>query len=123
MRVLQAVALLVAGAASGVAAVAVHGHWWGLPLAAVAVLVTLVAVGPGWSTRLPFAVGFVGVVARLSLTRPEGDFVLAADAPGYLLLLLTLVVAGFALGTLPRPGRGRHPVDADVPPRMSADEH
>ena len=115
MRVLLALALLAVGAVSAVAAVAVHGRWWGLALAAVAVLASLVALGPGWSTRLPFAVGFVGVVGRLALTRPEGDYVLAADVQGYLLLLLTLVVAGFALATLPRPGSGRRRGEAASP--------
>jgi hypothetical protein len=119
VRALVALALLGAGALSAVAAVAVHGRWWGLALAAAAVVATLLAVGPGWSTRLPFAVGFAGMVLRLALTRPEGDFVLAADLQGYLLLLLTLAVAGLALGTLPRPARER----ADGRPRMSADGH
>ncbi len=107
MRVLLALVLLVVGAGSGVAAVAVHGHWWGLALAAAAVLATLVAVGPGWTTRLPFAVGFGLVVARLAVARPEGDYVVAADAKGYLLLLLALVVVATAIATLPRPGRVR----------------
>jgi hypothetical protein len=115
VRALVALALLGAGALSAVAAVAVHGRWWGLALAAAAVMATLLAVGPGWSTRLAFAVGFAAVVLRLALSRPEGDFVLAGDLQGYLLLLLTLAVAGLALGTLPRPFRAR--------PRMSADGH
>ena len=115
MRVLLALALLAVGAVSAVAAVAVHGRWWGLGLAIAAVLTSLVAVGPGWSTRLPFAVGFVGMVVRLALTRPEGDYVLAADAQGYLLLGLALVVAGFSLGTLPRPGRERRREEAPFP--------
>jgi hypothetical protein len=115
MRVLLALVLLAVGAGSAVAAVAVHGRWWGLVLATAAVLVSLAALGPGWSTRLPFAVGFVGVVGRLALTRPEGDFVLAADARGYLFLLLTLVVAGTTLATLPRPGTGRRRGEAASP--------
>ena len=114
-RCLLAVGLLGVGAMSGIAAVAVHGRWWGLALAATAVLVTLVALGPGWSTRLPFAIGFVGVVVLLALNRPEGDFVLAADVEGYLVLLIAMVAAGFALGTLPRPGRERRREEA-VPP-------
>ena len=122
-RVLLALCLLGVGAMSAVAAVAVHGWWWGLGLATTAVLAALLALGPGWSTRLPFAVGFVGVVALLALNRPEGDFVLAADAEGYLMLLLTLVVAAFAIGTLPRPGRERRRDDAGAPPRMTADDH
>jgi len=107
MRVLLAVVLLVVGAGSAVAAVAVHGHWWGLALTIAAVLATLVALGPGWATRLPFAAGFGLGVLRLALGRPEGDFLVAADAPGYLLLLLALVVVAAAVATLPRPGRGR----------------
>lgn len=122
MRGLRAVVLLVVGAVSAVAAVAVHGHWWGLALAGAAALATLVAVGPGWSTRLPFAAGFGLVVVRLAVTRPEGDFVLAADVHGYLMLALTLVVVAVALATLPRPSRDRAPGVSAPAPRMCSDE-
>jgi hypothetical protein len=115
MRAVLALALLVVGALSAVAAVAVHGHWWGLALAAAAVLAALVAVGPGWATRLPFAAGFGLVVLRLAISTTEGDFVLAADVQGYLMLLLTLVVVVVALATLPRPGRERRRKDAATP--------
>ena len=107
IRILVALVMLAVGAVSAVAAVALHGRWWGLALATTAIAATLVAVGPGWSTRLPFAAGFGAVVLRLALTRPEGDFVLAADAPGYLLLALALLVAAFSVATLPRPGSER----------------
>ena len=107
IRALLAVALLVVGAASGLAAVAVHGRWWGLALATTAVLATLWALGAGWATRLPFAAGFGLVVLRLAVSRPEGDFLVAGDARGYLLLLLTLLVVATAVATLPRPGERR----------------
>lgn len=107
MRVLLAVTMLAVGGISAAAAVAVHGRWWGLVLAAAAVLATLVAVGAGWSTRLPFAAGFGLVVLRLAIARPEGDYVLAGNAQGYLMLLLTLVVVAVAVATLPRPRLGR----------------
>ncbi len=107
MRVLLALAMLVVGALSAVATIAVHGHWWGLALATAAVLTTLVAVGRGWTTRLPFALGFDPVVLRSSVPRPEGDYLVAADPQGYLMLGLTLVVTLVALATLPRPGRER----------------
>ena len=61
------------------------------------------AVGRGWLTRLPFALGYVGVVLVAIGTRPEGDFVVASSARGYLLLLLTLLVLVVAVVTLPRP--------------------
>ena len=107
VRLVVALAMMVAGALTGVAGVAVHGHWWGLALASAAALATLLAVGPGWSTRLPFAAGFGLVVLLLAIGRPEGDYVLAATAQGYLMLGLTLVVVAVALATLPRPGRAR----------------
>ncbi len=107
MRVLLALALLIVGAATAVAAVAVHHRWWGLALAAAAVVAVLVAVGPGWATRLPFAAGFGLVLLRLAVARPEGDYVVAAEPQGYLLLLLGLVVVAAAIATLPRPGRVR----------------
>ena len=97
--------LLVAGAATGVAAVAVHALWWGLPLTAAAVVGALVAAGRGWSTRLPLALGFTATVLLAVPRRPEGDFVVAVGSRGTLLLLLALGVLVVALVTLPRPGR------------------
>ena len=106
MQFVLALTMLVLGAVSAVAVVALHGLWWGLALATGAVLATLVALAPGWSTRLSYAVGFCLVVARLSVARAEGDFMVAGDPRGYLVLLLTLVVGVAAVVTLPRPGRG-----------------
>ena len=122
MRLVLVPLLLLLGAASGVAAVAVHGWWWGFALAAAAVLATLVALPPGWSTRLPYAVGFGLVVGRLAVARAEGDFMVAGDLRGYLVLLLTLVVGVVAVATLPRPGGRRRPGEPVPNPRMSGDE-
>ncbi len=105
MRVAGAVVLLVAGAATALATTAVHQHWWGLLLGAVATVVTLVAVGRGWLTRFPFALGWIGFVAWVAPARPEGDYAISSNAQGYALLVLGLVVLVFALVTLPRPGR------------------
>ena len=105
MRVAAAVGLLLAGAATALAATAVHQLWWGLLLGAAATLATLVALGPGWWTRLPFAAGWVGLLLWVVPTRAEGDFVISADGAGLTLLTLGLVVLVVAMGTLPRPGR------------------
>lgn len=101
-----AAGLLLVGAATGVAAVAVHSLWWGLPLAAAAAAAALAGVGPGWLTRLPLALGFIATVGLAVPRRSEGDYVVAGDAPGLLLLLLALVVLLVALVTLPRPRHG-----------------
>lgn len=111
---------LLAGAAAGVGAVALHQRWWGLALAVVTSLVLLVAAPAGW-TRLTFAVGFTGVVGLLTVPRGEGDYLVGATASGYTLLVVALVVLVVALATLPRPGgagdrRNRRPTD-DAPAR------
>ncbi|MCR6030617.1 hypothetical protein GGQ22_04070 [Nocardioides sp. zg-579] len=111
MRALVAVALLVGSAALGVvvaiAAVAVHQLWWGLLLGAAASLAAVVALPARWSTRPPFALGYAAVLAAAVQRRPEGDYLVPADASGYLLLGLALVLLVVAFATLPRPGRAR----------------
>lgn len=96
---------LLAGVGAGVAAVALYQWWWGLLLAAVTVLLVMLTAPPGWGTRLPFALGFTGVVALLSVTRGEGDYLVASSLAGYALLTLALVVLMVGIATLPRPGR------------------
>jgi hypothetical protein len=103
LRVAQALGLLVTGLAVGLASVAVHNTWWGLPLAVVATAATAYALPGGWTARAPFAIGWAAMVGLLAVPRGEGDFVIAEDVNGYALLgcALALVVAG--LVTLPPP--------------------
>jgi hypothetical protein len=103
MRLLAAGVCLVAGALTGLAAAALHEIGWGLALAAVTTGVALVALPRGWSSRLAFALGWTGLVGWLVVPRPEGDYVVSADAPGYALIGLALAVLVVGLATLPRP--------------------
>lgn len=105
LRLLGAAALLAVGAATGVAAVATHDLWWGLPLATAALLAGLVAVGRGWLTRIPLALGLAAGVGVATPTRPEGDFLIGETLRGYLLLGLACVAVLVAVATLPRPRR------------------
>lgn len=101
---------LLVGVAAGVAGVAVHGRWWGLALTVAAVAATCTAF-PAGAPRLGFAGGFVGLVALAARAAPEGGYLVAADAPGYVLAglgLLVLVGAGVTLPS-PRPGPRRGP--------------
>lgn len=102
---------LLVGALTAAAAVPSHELWWGLPLVSAGLLASYVAVGPGWSTRLPLAAGFAGVVAASLGTRPEGDLLVRSTVRGYLLLLLTLVLVVASVVTLPRPRRVPGPGD------------
>ena len=87
---------LLGGAVVGLFAVVVHGWTWGLVLALAATAATLVALPPGWA-RLPFALGWTAAVGLLSVARPEGDYLVAQDARGVVLVLSApaVVVAGF----------------------------
>jgi len=96
--------LLVLGAATGFAAVMVHQRSWGLPLAVAAVAAATIAIPPGWSTRLPFALGLAAVLGLAMTERGAGDYLVPANARGYVLLGLGFVVVLTAVTTLPRPG-------------------
>ena len=100
-----AIACLILGLIVGIAAVALHAYWWGLTLAVVAVATTAYALPAGWWARIPFALGCAAMVAYLALPRGEGDYVIAGDLAGYLLLGSTLALAVAAMVTL-RPTRG-----------------
>lgn len=102
MRLLAAAGLLVAGAVTGVATVALHELWWGFALAVAAVVATTVALPPGWRSRLAFVVGFGAMVGWLTVPRSEGDYVVSQDWQGYGLLVFAFVLLVGALATLPR---------------------
>ena len=112
----MAVALLLGGAVVGLATVALHTIWWGLLLGALATAATVYALPAGWWLRAAFGVGWAVAVGYLSVPRPEGDYVISADANGYLLLGLAVAVLVVSLATLPRPTPGR----ADTGNRHSA---
>ncbi len=93
--------LLLVGAVTGVASLAVHDKSWPWFLLAVAApLVTAVALRPGWA-RVGFGLGWTAIVIVALLGRPEGDFVVAATGRGYSLLGLTLGLVVLVLVTVP----------------------
>ncbi|MBM0126435.1 hypothetical protein [Pimelobacter simplex] len=94
MRALVALGCLVLGAVVGLGTVALHGYGWGLGLGIAATAASLVALPGGWWRRLPFALGWVAVLGAATVQRPEGDYVIAGDASGYLLLATGAVVLG-----------------------------
>ena len=96
---------LLAGVGAAVLTVAVHQWWWGLAVASAVTLLTVFAAPAGWGTRLPFAVGFGGVVVLFAVPRGSGDYLVASTAPGYAVLGTALVVVTLAIATLPRPHR------------------
>jgi hypothetical protein len=114
VSVLRHLLSVLTGAATGLAAVIVHRELFpgGLLLA----LVTTFAIvwwlrrSPWAPTAASFAFGWLLVLGVVLAGRPEGDYVIAADLPGYALLAagLVLAVVGLAAVAGGRPvGRGR----------------
>lgn len=96
-RLAAAVLLLAAGVATGVATVLLHARWWGLLLGVLATAATMLALPRGWWSRPPFGLGWAAVVAYAVFPRPEGDFLIANGVSGYLLLVVAVVVATWAV--------------------------
>lgn len=110
-----AVGLLVAGAGTAVATVAVHQRWTFLLLAALATALVVVALPAGWATRLAFGLGWTLIVAWVVQPRAEGDFVVSSDPQGYALLALALLVLVFSVATLPRRAAGSRTASVAAP--------
>jgi hypothetical protein len=105
VRLLACLGLVMAGAATGVATVALHEIGWGLALAIAATGAAAVALPPGWSTRLAFVVGWDAMLGWLTVPRAEGDYLISQDWQGYVVLALGLVLLLAGVATLPRPQR------------------
>lgn len=103
-RVAVAVVLLLLGAAVGLASLLLHARWWGMAVGLGTTAAWLVALPGGWWLRLPFALGWVAAVLVLAPERAEGDYLVAGDVSGW--LLLGSGVAVLLAGIL---GSRRHP--------------
>jgi uncharacterized membrane protein len=100
VELLRHVLSALTGAATGLAAVTVHRS--AFPLGLLLALVTTFAVA--WRllrssrprTAGSFVLGWLVVLGVVLAGRPEGDYAIAADLPGYALLAagLVLVVVG-----------------------------
>ncbi|WP_435771872.1 hypothetical protein [Nocardioides sp. SYSU DS0651] len=98
LRAALAVPSVLLGAVVATCTVLLHGYWWGMALGLAATLAALVALPAGWWARLAFAAGWAGLLVVVTPERPEGDFLIAGDTAGYLLLGAGIVVfaGGFA---------------------------
>lgn len=114
MKVIVAAATLVLGLVVGLSSVAVHQRWWGLALAIAATTVTAYALLPGWWARMPFAFGWVAIVAYVAFPRGEGDYAISTDVPGYVLLGLAVALLVAAAVTL-QPLRPDRPAERRPP--------
>ena len=115
MKVLAATGAFVLGLVVGLSSVALHHYWWGLLLAIAATSAAAHALPAGWWARMPFAVAWVAIVGYLAVPRDEGDYVIAGDVQGYVLLGFAVALLVASMVTL-QPIRRRHPTQ---PPSAS----
>ena len=102
MKYVAALGLLVVGAGTAIASVALHELVWGFVLMAAATIVTVRALRPGL-LRLAFVAGWVAMVGWLTVPRSEGDYLISQDWQGYALLGLGLAILIAGVATIPRP--------------------
>ena len=106
MSVLRHLLSLLTGAVTGLAAVTVHRELF--PAGLLLALVTTFGVvwwlqrSPRSGTAASFALGWLLVVGVVLAGRPEGDFAIAADLPGYAFLASSLVLVVVGLVTIAR---------------------
>ena len=98
-RVLVALLVLLAGAASGLATALVHRDWYGLLLAVgVAVAVPLALPGAWWG-RAAFGIGWVLAVLTTLVPPAGGGFLVVGDLLGYAMLGGSLALFGTCVAT------------------------
>jgi hypothetical protein len=93
--------LLVAGAFLALCCVAVHTWWWGQVLAWVGTLGLAWALPAGWTTRVPYALGWIVVLWRAMTPRHTGAYAVASDTAGYALVAAGLLLILLTSATLP----------------------
>lgn len=89
----------------GAAVLVLHATGWGLVLGAAAALALLLALPPGFTTRVAFALGLALFLVVALRPRPEGDYLVGSGLLGYGLLGLSLVLLVAAVVSVPRRAR------------------
>ena len=97
LSVAAGLGLLAVGAVSALAALLLHGHWWGLVLAWVAGTAAVWALPRQWWGRPAFALGWVVVLVGALFPRAEGDFLVASNWQGYAILASGLALVPFVV--------------------------
>lgn len=109
----MAVLLLAVGVVVGALSVVVHALVVGLLLAVLATAATAYALPGGWSTRLPFGLGWIAAVYYASQSRRAGGYLVSSDARGYLLLAFGVLLLLFCTTTLRRHERAPSETEGD----------
>lgn len=107
MRLIGAVAALGLGIATGAASVVLHDITWALALASAATVLTVWALPAGIRGRVPYALGWMGVLALAVTPTAGGGYLLGSTTSGYAAMGLGLVALSVSIATFPLKRRRR----------------
>lgn len=107
IRAARALGALVLGFLACLAALLLHQYVWGFALGVLACVTTWLALPAHWWGRPVFGLAWALVAGYGTVTRPEGDFLIPANALGYAFLGWAFVV--LLAGVVTWPTRTRVP--------------
>ena len=107
MKFAHALGALALGAATATAAIVLHDVTWTLAVAAVATVSTVCALPAGVRGRLPYAVGWMVVLALAVSPTPTGGYLVGSTRSGYVVMALGLVAFSVSIATFPLKRRRR----------------
>jgi hypothetical protein len=107
VKVLGALGALVLGVLTGGAAVVLHDISWALVLAWIATVLTIWFLPAGLGGRIPYALGWMVVLALAVSKTDTGGYLVGSTTAGYAVLVLGLVALSVSIATFPLKRRGR----------------
>lgn len=107
MRVFGALGALVLGVLTAGAAVVLHDITWTLVLAWVATSLTVWFLPAGVRGRIPYAIGWMLVLALAVSKTDTGGYLVGSTTAGYAVLVLGLVALSVSIATFPLKRRSR----------------
>ncbi|BBH16729.1 hypothetical protein Back2_10160 [Nocardioides baekrokdamisoli] len=107
LRFVLALAALTLGLVTAAAAVVLHDLTWTLVLAGVATGSTLWALPAGVRGRVPYALGWMVVLALAVTPTSAGGYLVGSTTTGYAVLGLGLIALSASIATFPLKRRRR----------------
>lgn len=107
LGVISSLGALVLGALTGGAAVVLHDITWTLVLAWIATVLTIWFLPAGVRGRVPYAIGWMVVLALAVTKTDSGGYLVGSTTAGYAVLVLGLVATSVGIATFPLKRRSR----------------
>lgn len=118
MTLIGAVASFGLGLATGAASIVLHDITWALVLGSAATVLTVWALPAGVRGRVPYALGWMVVLAMAVTPTSGGGYLLGSTTSGYVAMALGLVALSVSIATFPLRRRRRLTRDDESPRQL-----